>query len=77
MDDTPGRPNGTSSNEKEVRVASDDHQHQYDEPPPKHKQPWRSKTYAVLSWTPPRCRYDPDKPFQFSMSLNILFGTTH
>ena len=33
------------------------------------------KIYSTLSYTPPRCRYDPDKPFEFSMGLNILFGT--
>ena len=28
----------------------------------------------VLSYVPPKCRYDPEKPFQFSIGLNILFG---
>ena len=28
----------------------------------------------VLSYVPPNCRYDPEKPFQFSLGLNILFG---
>ena len=28
----------------------------------------------TLAYVPPRCRYDPDKPFEFSMGLNILFG---
>ncbi len=32
------------------------------------------KVYACLTYVPPRCRYDPDKPFQFSMGLNLLFG---
>lgn len=39
---------------------------------------WRqirsSWIYGVLSWTPPRCRWDPEKPPQFSMSLNVLFA---
>ena len=33
-----------------------------------------SALYTKLSYVPPRCRYDPDKPFEFSMGLNILFG---
>lgn len=32
------------------------------------------KVYACLTYVPPRCRYDPDKPFQFSMGLNLLFA---
>jgi hypothetical protein len=34
----------------------------------------QSHVYRFLSWTPPRCRWDPDKPPQFSMALNVLFG---
>lgn len=33
-----------------------------------------SRIYDILSYTPERCRYNPEKPFQFSMGLNILFG---
>jgi len=32
------------------------------------------KVYNTLSYTPPRCRYDPNKPTEFSMALNLLFG---
>ena len=56
-------------------MASGDGSQDYEELS-KNQQSWWSKTYTVLSWTPPRCRYDPDKPFQFSMALNILFGQT-
>lgn len=28
---------------------------------------WR-RIYTILTWTPPNCRWDPDKPPQFSMS---------
>lgn len=28
----------------------------------------------ALSYVPPNCRYDPKKPFQFSIGLNVLFG---
>ena len=28
----------------------------------------------IIAYTPKRCRYDPDRPFKFSMSLNLLFA---
>ncbi|KAH8732380.1 major facilitator superfamily domain-containing protein [Phaeosphaeriaceae sp. PMI808] len=34
---------------------------------------WR-RAYNVLTWTPPNCRWDPAKPPQFSMGMNILFA---
>ena len=34
---------------------------------------WR-KAYNILTYTPKRCRYDPNIPFQFSLSLNLLFA---
>lgn len=30
--------------------------------------------YTVLSYTPERCRYDPDNPPKFSTALNLLFA---
>ena len=35
------------------------------------------RLYNRLAYVPPRCRYDPEKPFQFSMGMNILFGTSN
>lgn len=32
------------------------------------------RTYNVLAYCPPRCRWDPNKPPQFSMSMNVLFA---
>lgn len=32
---------------------------------------WR-RIYTTLTWTPPNCRWDPDKPPQFSMSSTSL-----
>ncbi|KAE8837269.1 hypothetical protein HRS9122_07424 [Pyrenophora teres f. teres] len=32
------------------------------------------RAWTILTWTPPNCRWDPDKPPQFSMSLNVLFA---
>lgn len=34
---------------------------------------WR-KIYAIVTYTPKRCRYDPANPPGFSMPLNLLFG---
>ena len=34
---------------------------------------WR-RIYNIISYTPKRCRYNPDKPFEFSLALNLLFG---
>ena len=34
----------------------------------------RHRLIRVLTYMPKRCRYDPDKPFVFSLPLNILFG---
>ncbi|GAB7349905.1 hypothetical protein MBLNU459_g0595t1 [Dothideomycetes sp. NU459] len=36
---------------------------------------WR-KLYDVATWTPPRCRWDPERPPEFSMWLNVLFGVS-
>ena len=32
------------------------------------------KIYNIVNYTPKRCRYDPDKPFKFSLPLNVLFA---
>ncbi|KAK3651312.1 hypothetical protein LTR56_005769 [Elasticomyces elasticus] len=32
------------------------------------------KIYAIVFWTPPKLRWDPEKPPKFSLGLNILFG---
>lgn len=32
------------------------------------------KVITIITYTPKRCRYDPDKPFIFSMPLNLLFA---
>jgi hypothetical protein len=34
---------------------------------------WR-RAWVVVSWTPPNCRWDPKKPPQFSMGMNVLFA---
>ena len=32
------------------------------------------KMYILINYTPKRCRYQAEKPFGFSMALNLLFG---
>lgn len=34
---------------------------------------WRN-VFLLINYTPRKCRYHPDKPFGFSMGLNLLFG---
>ena len=34
---------------------------------------WR-RIISLITWTPKRCRYDPNSPPRFSMALNFLFG---
>lgn len=39
--------------------------------------PWIAVVYDRLAYVPPRCRYDPEKPFKFNIGINILFGEGH
>lgn len=32
------------------------------------------KVWAFVTWTPKRCRWNPDNPPKFSTALNLLFG---
>lgn len=48
-------------------------QHDVDNKKQKELSRW-DKTYAFLTYCPPRCRWDPNKPPQFSMSMNVLFA---
>lgn len=34
---------------------------------------WQT-VYNMVTYTPRRCRYNPDKPFEFSLGLNLLFA---
>lgn len=36
--------------------------------------PWR-RVWEILTWTPPNCRWDPNKPPQFSMSSMCVFSS--
>ncbi|TVY26876.1 putative transporter [Lachnellula hyalina] len=37
-------------------------------------QEFAKKSWKVLTWTPKRCRWDPEDPPKFGMGLNLLFG---
>ena len=71
----------TPSKDKKSELPSDSHlQTSTSPPPPPHYQPppptpstWR-RIYNILTWTPPNCRWDPSRPPQFSMSMNVLFA---
>ncbi|EXJ75474.1 uncharacterized protein A1O5_02170 [Cladophialophora psammophila CBS 110553] len=41
---------------------------------PRSKRTILQMVYDCLTYVPPRCRYDPERPFQFSMALNVLFA---
>ena len=30
--------------------------------------------WRIISWTPKRCRWDPESPPKFTLALNLLFG---
>lgn len=32
------------------------------------------RCWEIITWTPKRCRWDPDNPPKFNMALNLLFG---
>jgi len=32
------------------------------------------RAWRIINWTPPNCRWDPENPPKFSMSLNVLFA---
>ena len=32
------------------------------------------KCWTIISWTPKRCRWDPENPPKFSLALNLLFA---
>lgn len=32
------------------------------------------RIYEILTWAPPRCRWDPKNPPRLTMTLNLLFG---
>jgi hypothetical protein len=51
----------TSSDEKGYLAKIKDHE-------------FLKRCWKVITWTPKRCRWDPEDPPKFSMGLNLLFG---
>ena len=51
----------TSSDEKGYFAQIKDHE-------------FANKCWKLATWTPKRCRWDPEDPPKFSMGLNLLFG---
>lgn len=68
------QPDEQSPPTKEVVTVEEPIQTVYQDGQPKSKRTIVQKLYACLTYVPPRCRYDPEKPFKFSMGLNLLFG---
>src|SRR5437588_12021912 len=64
-----GQAQATTASNSRCTTSTPTSRHDISEPVPL----WR-KIYRIFSWTPPRCRWDPDKPPQFSMALNVLFA---
>ncbi|TVY46297.1 putative transporter [Lachnellula occidentalis] len=54
-------PTSTTSREKNQFARIKDHE-------------FAKKCWKLVSWTPKRCRWDPEDPPKFSMGLNLLFG---
>ena len=57
---------------KEVTPAPPAPSHGYESP--RRGQSFDRQLYLLINYTPERCRYNPEKPFGFSMALNLLFG---
>jgi hypothetical protein len=38
------------------------------------KNEFAGRVWTFVTWTPKRCRWDPEDPPKFSMALNLLFG---
>lgn len=56
-------------------MATTPNVHVHDGPEQNHRRDHPSKDFGFLP-IPKRLRYDPDKPFQFGLVMNISFGFT-
>jgi hypothetical protein len=82
-DEKPSRRSSQDKNETPEIVPSQDQSlesipNEQEKTPSSISKAWNtvrnSKIYALLSWTPPRCRWNPESPPKFSMALNCLFA---
>ncbi|KAI5860856.1 MFS general substrate transporter [Durotheca rogersii] len=60
---------GPSDSRSESVIAVDE-----DDSAPSKRRGLLAKAVAVLSWMPQRCRYDPENPPSFTLSMNILLA---
>lgn len=63
----------SSGEETKVSEGSDTVSSHSIQSPQKKTKLWR-RIFNIVNYTPKRCRYNPDKPFEFSMALNLLFA---
>lgn len=54
-------------------AASTESEHPSTSEDVRHQSIWM-KAYNILTWTPPNCRWDPEKPPNLTIWLNILFA---
>lgn len=64
-------PSNLSLDQEDNSSGSEDHAEQTKDTQPRSL---GRRVYDIVSYTPPRCRWDPEKPPVFSMPLNVLFG---
>lgn len=67
-------PTSTADDGKGVLDVSDAADHDDKHHTPTSSTPRWKKALQLLDWTPPSCRWDPDKPPVFSVAHNVLFA---
>ncbi|KAF1836210.1 MFS general substrate transporter [Decorospora gaudefroyi] len=70
-----GGPQPATNEEREVRdpTPSAGIEQEAQEKQSQQSSRWK-RVWKILTYTPPNCRWDPDKPPQFSVSMNVLFA---
>ena len=61
------------NNETKAPKESDAVSSQVVKPSQKKIAVWQ-RVFNIITYTPKRCRFNPDKPFKFSLPLNLLFA---
>jgi len=72
VDRPPPKPSQSNDQETQPTTCIDDTLVEEKSTPSK-PTTWQ-KFYELASYTPRRCRYDPENPPKFSLALNLLFG---
>lgn len=68
------KPSDSGPSEKQASPASSNNSLDQTKSETDEAQPVWRRALAIVTWTPPKCRWDPDEPPKFSIWLNILFG---